>query len=153
MTIDQWLATVAGWKPKMSVSVNVAELGQLISDHIAVCAKLEAVENWACENVAGDELRAILWPAKSEGRVNEERRAPVQKAEWASRTHPSKLDRTKPGAVAGTVTWTEHLEAYQAYADRYGRQQSAERIAERHGFSYCELTQLLGHEPTTWKAR
>lgn len=55
--------------------------------------------------------------------------------------------------AAGTVTWDEHLEAYTAYADRYGNSQSAERLAERGGFGYTEITKLLGHEPTTWRVR
>ena len=54
---------------------------------------------------------------------------------------------------AGTVAWWEHLEAYTAYAARYGKSQSAERLAERAGFGYQEMTTLLGHEPTTWSVR
>lgn len=53
----------------------------------------------------------------------------------------------------GTIAWAEHLLAWSAYAARYGRDQSAERIAERAGFSYGELVALLGHEPTTWEPR
>lgn len=53
----------------------------------------------------------------------------------------------------GTIEWWEHLEAYEDYAKRYGRSQSAERLAERMGFSYSELVDHLGHEPTTWVAR
>jgi hypothetical protein len=55
--------------------------------------------------------------------------------------------------AAGTVTWAEHLEAYAEYAAQYGRAQSAERLAERGGFGYYEIADLLGHEPTTWRAR
>ena len=55
--------------------------------------------------------------------------------------------------AAGTVTWAEHEEAYTAYAARYGTSQSAVRLAERGGFGYREMTDLLGHEPTTWVAR
>lgn len=51
----------------------------------------------------------------------------------------------------GTITWEEHQRAWEAYAEKYGRTQSAERIAERGGFSYSELEKLLGHPPTTWK--
>lgn len=51
----------------------------------------------------------------------------------------------------GTVAWWEHQKAWEAYAQRYGQGQSAKRIAERHGFSYDELRQLLGHEPVTWE--
>lgn len=53
--------------------------------------------------------------------------------------------------VPGSVEWTEHELAWRAYAARYGRDQSAERIAERHGFGYDEITNLLGHEPKTWR--
>lgn len=50
----------------------------------------------------------------------------------------------------GTVAWAEHAEAWEVYAKRYGREQSAERINERGGFGYNEIAMLLGHEPTTW---
>lgn len=50
----------------------------------------------------------------------------------------------------GTISWTEHLEAYKAYSDKYGTQQTAKRINERGGFGYDELTALLGREPKTW---
>lgn len=55
--------------------------------------------------------------------------------------------------VAGTVSWDEHEEAWREYARRFGPYQSAERIAERHGFGYSEMTDLLGREPTTWEPR
>jgi hypothetical protein len=51
----------------------------------------------------------------------------------------------------GTVAWHEHLEAWSVYAARYGTRQSAERIAERAGFSWGELVEFLGREPTTWE--
>ena len=69
------------------------------------------------------------------------RRAPVQ----GERRHAR---GDKPD---GTVAWEEHLEAYVPYAARYGTSQSAERLAERCGFGYWEMTDLLGHEPTTWQ--
>lgn len=53
----------------------------------------------------------------------------------------------------GTITWTEYEEAYTVYAGKFGRNQSAERLAERGGFGYWELTTFLGHEPTTWSLR
>lgn len=53
----------------------------------------------------------------------------------------------------GTVTWAEHMEAYSGYSARYGTSQSAQRLAERGGFGYSELTELLGHEPITWLPR
>lgn len=68
----------------------------------------------------------------------EEKRAPVQ----ANR----RMNRP-----AGSVTWAEHVAAWEEYAKRYGRSQSAERLAERAGFCYGELTEFLGHEPTTWE--
>jgi len=53
----------------------------------------------------------------------------------------------------GSVAWSEHLLAWSDYARRYGTSQSAERLAERGGFGYAELTDHLGHEPTTWEPR
>ena len=52
----------------------------------------------------------------------------------------------------GSVDWSEHMEAWNAYHRRYSRQ-SAERIAERGGFGYWEITEFLGHEPKTWEPR
>jgi hypothetical protein len=74
------------------------------------------------------------------------KRAPVQQ----SYENKSKGRSRKP---AGTITWAEHLEAYVDYAARYGKSQSAERLAERGGFGYWEITDLLGHEPMTWSVR
>lgn len=54
---------------------------------------------------------------------------------------------------AGTVSWEEHLAAWEVYAKRYGREQSAERVAERCGFCWAELREFLGHAPTTWEPR
>jgi hypothetical protein len=67
-----------------------------------------------------------------------ERRAPVQ----AEKRWP-----------AGTVAWSEHLDAWEMYARRYGSEQSAERIAERQGFGYLEMTDLLGRRPRSWQKR
>lgn len=78
------------------------------------------------------------------GPVSIQRRAPVQ--------GNYRLPRGVPGAAPGTVEWAEHVEAWEAYAKRYGRDQSAERIAERTGFGYRELTTFLGHEPRTWRS-
>jgi len=52
---------------------------------------------------------------------------------------------------AGTVAWWEHEKAWEAYAAEYGRMQSAERIAQRAGFSYAELVHYLGRDPETWR--
>ena len=71
------------------------------------------------------------------------RRAPVQ----------AQRDPDRGTKGAGTITWAEYLEAYADYSAKYGRSQSAERLAERHGFGYWELTDHLGHEPKTWEPR
>lgn len=68
------------------------------------------------------------------------------------RRAPVQGDHGKRRRASGTVTWAEHEEAYTAYAAQYGTRQSAERLAERAGFGYQEMTELLGHEPTTWIA-
>lgn len=54
------------------------------------------------------------------------------------------------GRECGTVLWAEHEEAWTQYAKRYGKDQSAERINDRWGFGYSEITSLLGHAPTTF---
>lgn len=74
------------------------------------------------------------------------KRAPVQ-AELVDRK------RGTPGRPSGSIAWTEHMEAFAAYAKRYGTGQSAERLAERGGFGWDELVALLGHEPRTWERR
>jgi hypothetical protein len=45
------------------------------------------------------------------------------------------------------------MEAYAEYAERFGRGQTAERLAERGGFGYAELVYYLGHVPKTWRKR
>lgn len=80
----------------------------------------------------------LLWAARND----DGKRAVVQ-----GEHHPTK--RRKPGTVA---MW-EYLQAYQVYAARCGGYQSAERILERGGFGYSELTSLLGHEPKSWEPR
>lgn len=59
--------------------------------------------------------------------------------------------RTKVnGKPYGTIAWWEHEAAWVGYHKRYpGIDQDAERIAERGGFGWGELTTYLGHEPTT----
>ena len=61
-----------------------------------------------------------------------------------------KTRKGQRGEGPGTIAWSEHELAWSAYAQRYGRDQSAERIHERGGFGYWELTQFLGREPETW---
>lgn len=53
----------------------------------------------------------------------------------------------------GTITWEEHLLAWEGYRKRYGSTQSAERIAQRGGFGYGELVLFLGSDPKTWEPR
>lgn len=53
----------------------------------------------------------------------------------------------------GTITWAEHLEAWQAYDKKWRCGQTAERIVERGGFDWNELVEFLGREPTTWLPR
>lgn len=57
------------------------------------------------------------------------------------------------GREPGTVAWEEHCLAWTDYARRYGNGQTAERMAQRGGFEYWEITGHLGHEPKTWKPR
>jgi hypothetical protein len=75
-------------------------------------------------------------PAADSPTPGTERRAPVQ----SDREHPN-----------GSVAWWEHEQAWQDYHRRYPSQ-DAETIAKRAGFSYAELVDHLGHEPTTWQA-
>ena len=53
----------------------------------------------------------------------------------------------------GTVAWSEHLSAWEAYRAKYGNDQSAARIADRGGFSYGEIAAFLGHAPATWEPK
>jgi hypothetical protein len=55
--------------------------------------------------------------------------------------------------VPGTVSWQEHIEAWEAYDKKYHCNQSVERIADRGGFCYGELCEFLGRAPETWKPR
>jgi hypothetical protein len=77
------------------------------------------------------------------------RRAPVQ----GDTNHqlPASHPKRPPAARGpGTISWAEHEEAWAAYAARYGRDQSAERLAARGGFGFEELRRLLGRDPSTW---
>lgn len=73
------------------------------------------------------------------------RRAPVQ----GSRDGGEKQGVKYGPHGAGAISWAEHEEAWAVYGARYSGQ-DAERIAERGGFSYGELVEFLGREPTTW---
>ncbi len=52
----------------------------------------------------------------------------------------------------GTITWEEHVKAWEAYDRKYSGS-SAERMAQRGGFGYEELVEYLGRDPETWEAR
>jgi len=41
------------------------------------------------------------------------------------------------------IPWAIADKAWAAYAQRYGTNQSVERIAERHGFGWSEMDTLL----------
>lgn len=53
-------------------------------------------------------------------------------------------------SAPGTISWAEHLEAWNGYAREYGSQQSPERINQRGGFGYDELESFLGRKPSTF---
>ena len=58
------------------------------------------------------------------------------------------------GAPYGTISWEEHLQAYDGYARKFpgsASAQDAERIAARGGFSVAELVYALGHMPLSWQ--
>lgn len=86
---------------------------------------------------------------------NEGRLVPVQgegppAGTWMAREAAAKGEIVKP---PGVIEWSEHHEAWRAYAAKYGESQSAIRMAERGGFSYGELVIFLGREPRTWRPR
>lgn len=78
------------------------------------------------------------------------RRAPVQASAAIPPDDWSRLPQGSPAKGPGTIAWAEHACAWGGYALDRGGGQSAERIAERGGFSYPELMVYLGHEPETW---
>jgi len=57
------------------------------------------------------------------------------------------------GKPAGTIAWSEHLIAWGEYDRKWRCGQSAERVAERGGFGYCELLEFLCAHPETWEPR
>jgi hypothetical protein len=54
------------------------------------------------------------------------------------------------GPPGGTISWSEHEKAWEAYHRRH-HGQDAETIASRGGFGLAELTIQLGHLPKTWR--
>jgi hypothetical protein len=75
--------------------------------------------------------------------TNAERRAPVQGSYW--------LKEGTTGREPGTIEWSEHEAVWKLYHKKWGGDQTAERMAERAGFSYLEIVDLTGHPPKTWK--
>jgi len=73
------------------------------------------------------------------------KRVPVQGC-WQGRPGGERIP-------AGTITWEEHCQAWKGYYERWHSNQTAERIAQRGGFSFDELVEYLGREPETWEAR
>lgn len=86
---------------------------------------------------AASEGRAHRCP-RGDTMTTSERRAPIQRSHLLP---------------AGTISWDEHLEVHAAYERRYGRIQSAERIAERGGFGHGEVYSLTGHAPRTFEPK
>lgn len=66
MTVDiaRMQRLVTGWRPAMSVSVNVAELAEFVAAYVELRTRMDAVETWAMDNAEGDGLRRVLWPRK-----------------------------------------------------------------------------------------
>lgn len=83
--------------------------------------------------------------------TDSERRVPVQASRFFLNPSGNRVKRLGPGSVPGTISWEEHEEVWKVYAKRFGDSQSAERMAERHGFDWNELEDFLGHPPTTWR--
>lgn len=85
--------------------------------------------------------------------TDESTRVPVQGdgPYWLSPDHPARQGTNTH--CPGSVSMEEHVEAWRAYESEYHSGQSAQRIAERGGFSYFELCNFLGHAPTTFEAQ
>lgn len=130
-------------KERLAAVGPVPDGTQRLGDLQALVAEVERLraELGVCCPACGFAL-ADLTPAPAA--PVDERRAPVQGDPGA---------RFGEGYPAGTISWQEHLAAYEDYAKRYGGDQSAERLAARGGFGYAELTDHLGHEPKTWRPR
>ncbi|MCZ2441487.1 MAG: hypothetical protein LC119_15135 [Burkholderiales bacterium] len=111
-----------------------ARLRELAAEQLGRCASWE--HRARCQTDLLD-AAAILDAIRG---ADDERRAPVQ----------AEHNRAVPFPV-GTIAWSEHVEAWEVYARRFGRGQSAERMAERGGFSMLELCSFLGRPPRTWR--
>jgi hypothetical protein len=83
-------------------------------------------------------------------------RAPVQGngPYWMPSSHPYRVaceSRDGECHPPGTISDEEFRAIYECYVARYGRGQSAERLAERGGFGYAEIVALTGKPPKTWQ--
>ena len=53
----------------------------------------------------------------------------------------------------GTVPWSVAERAYAAYAERYGRDQSIDRMAQRGGFGHSEMDKYAPGWRDSFEAR
>lgn len=111
-------------------------LGQLLDNACRGRATAGATETFHVADSALIEFVEVF--AAAHGK-QADRRAIVSSDPW--------LQRGTAGHEPGTVTWSEHLQAWKQYARDGHRSLSAERINERGGFGYSEITKLLGHAP------
>ena len=139
-------------------------LGKLTGDPVALIGQLGRALDRALKTVNSKHNEVLRtteerWQQEERAKAAEEklkasgehcttcicgRRAPVQ---------ASPAYEGKPPKGPGTIAWEEHLLAWSDYARRYGTSQTAERMAQRGGFSYWEVCDHLKREPTTWKPR
>lgn len=56
---------------------------------------------------------------------------------------PIQADHGRHKRSAGSVPWSVAEVAYQTYSKLYGSNQSLERLAERGGFGWSELVNLI----------
>lgn len=55
-------------------------------------------------------------------------------------------EQKAPVQGAAHIPWSVHVRAWNAYAAKYSKDQSAERIAERGGFDVADYIPRLGAE-------
>jgi len=65
--------------------------------------------------------------------------------------HVAPEEHNSTGRGPGTISWAEHLQAWSALRPALQQALPAEQLAAQGGFSYDDLTALLGHEPLTWE--
>jgi hypothetical protein len=75
---------------------------------------------------------------------------PVPEQRWPVQGERSHNRPLKP---AGTVGDAEARAAYEEHVRLGGRPHAFEPLHRAGGFSYGMLTDLLGHKPTTWRAK